>query len=446
MNADRISRRSRKYLIYALGLLSVIEALAAMDRSIFSVLMPAIKRELVLSDTELGLLSGLAFTLFYGFFGLPIGLLADRYARGKVLALSLFLWSVTTAASGAARSGAELFLARMGAGVGEAGSLPPAHALLSGYFAPARRPVIFALHTIGGMLGVMLGLILGGILADRVGWRMTYVLVGLPGVAVAIVAWLTLREPAPVGTVDQSLASTETSGVLGLIVQRPAYRHVVLALAGGAIGTYGFAQWTPSFYVRTFGLSLSTTGVLSGVVTGVSAIVGLLLGGIAGAVVLKRWGAKAMARCLAAEYLLAAFGYAAMFSSRGLSSALAFQTLAVFFNLATLPPAFALIQGVSPARVRARAAAVMTLTINIIGGGLAPLVIGFASDHLASLLGTEALRRVLVIASCFMLWPVMHMLWTSRTVVSDLMREETKGGGSPATDRTVIIGRASGTR
>ena len=202
---------SLAYRRYVLGMLALVYVFNFTDRQILAILMQPIKEDLLLSDTQLGLLSGIAFALFYVTMGIPIARLADRYSRVNIISVSIFLWSLMTALSGLAGNFTQLLLARIGVGIGEAGCTPPAHSLLADYFARENRASALSIYSLGLPLGSVLGLMAGGWVAQIYGWRMAFFLVGLPGLVLALMVKFTIREPRR-GLAD-GIREQETPGV-----------------------------------------------------------------------------------------------------------------------------------------------------------------------------------------------------------------------------------------
>ncbi|WP_423350531.1 spinster family MFS transporter [Phenylobacterium sp. VNQ135] len=402
-------------------LLAVVNVFNFMDRTVISVLMPSIKADLGLNDTQLGFLSGLAFALFYATLGIPIAALADRSIRRNIIAVALVIWSSMTAICGTAQSFLHLLMCRVGVGVGEAGCLPSSHSLISDYVPPAKRSSALAIHTAGSTIGSMCGLMIGGLLVAQFGWRETFVILGLPGLLLAVVVWLTLREP-PRGGADPKSALVAAAGepttILGLIRARPAYIHMVLVFGAGGFVSFGLQQWLPSFYVRSYGLTIGQVGLVYGAVSGLASTLGALLGGYIGDRLLKRGPLTAIAYAIICAILAFAFKIAMLLADQA-SISLTFNFFSSFFGLAAHGPCFALVQGVTPAHLRARAAAVLTLLTSLIGTGAGPLFIGFVSD-LYGHVGAESLRYGLLWCSAIALWPVLHLMLARRTILQDL--------------------------
>src|SRR5688572_2748318 len=237
------------YAWYAVSLLAIVNVVNYMDRMALSILLPDIKTDLQLTDTQLGLLTGMAFALFYAVFGIPIARWADRGTRRTIIALALTVWSVMTAISGAAQSFRQLFLARIGVGIGEAGCIPPSHSLISDYVPMARRPGAFALHTAGATTGIIVGLSLGGWLSDEIGWRWTFVVLGIPGLILAFIVRFTLKEPSR-GHSDGRAANLPAPSLreaVSYFLKCRTYLQLVLIVAIASLVNFGLNQWLPSF-------------------------------------------------------------------------------------------------------------------------------------------------------------------------------------------------------
>ena len=256
---------SRPYLRYAMGILTAVYMFNLIDRQILSILMPAIKAEMQLSDTALGFLSGIAFALFYATLGIPIARLADRWSRVNIITISLSLWSLMTAVCGLAQNFWHLLASRILVGVGEAGSGPASHSLISDYVPLETRSSALAIYSLGIPLGVMIGFSVGGWLEQHYGWRVAFMGVGLPGVVLAAVVRLTLREP-PRGHADGRVAAGAAEQpplkvVASVMWKRKSFRHLVLGIGAQAIAGYGVLQWTPSFLHRSYQMTSSEIGL-----------------------------------------------------------------------------------------------------------------------------------------------------------------------------------------
>jgi predicted MFS family arabinose efflux permease len=412
---------TNRYVVYAVGLLAAINMVNYMDRMVLSVLLPHIKADLGLSDTQLGLLTGFAFALCYAAFGIPLARWADRGNRRNLISLALVVWSVMTAACGLAQSFLHLMLARIGIGVGEAGCIPPSHSLISDYVPQERRSTALSVHTAGATLGIIIGLGLGGWLGTIIGWRLTFLAVGAPGLLIAVVLRLTLREP-PRGHADgiqaDASAAPSLKEVLAYLWSQRSYVHLVGAFAFGSFAAFGLSQWMPSFYVRSFGMSTAAVGLLFGLAYGAGEGLGTLIGGPLADVLMKRdkrWGLwlGAIAYAVSFPIMLGVF----LTPSMRVAVALTF----ISFVVVGLPngPLFAAVQSVVAPRMRALASAVTMFAASVVGIGGGPFVVGILSDAMGKWAGDQSLRYALIVASVFILIPIVHFVLGARTLVHD---------------------------
>jgi len=380
-----------------LVLLMLASCLNFLDRQIFSILIPAMKADLHLSDTELGALSGLAFALFYSVLGMPIARVADRTDRGWVLAAAVALWSVMTMLCAMVSGFWQLALARMMVGVGEAGGTPPSHALLAERFAPERQPVAMSLVAFGVPLGILCGLLLGGLAAQAVGWRWAFVLAGLPGLVLApMLAWYVRdRRDASQRQASEEAGLLSTVRALWSI---GAYRYLLGGAVLFALSNYGFTQWLPSFLVRSYGLDVRGAGVALALLLGVVGGLGTVSGGLIVDRLVRvdrRWALWCPAATLVLFAPLVVFALMA-------PSVLVFLLVAVipvYLSFFGIGPIYAMVQQLATPQQRATAAAVTLLVINLFGLGLGPLGVGLIADHLSAALGTDALRFAIMIVA-----------------------------------------------
>ena len=259
-----------------------LTALNVLDRQVLATLIEPIKRDLQVSDTAMGLLSGTAFTLFHVASVLPVSRWADRGNRRNIIVLGLFAWSALTAATGLARSYAHIFIARMGVGIGETVGSGPVQSLLSDSFPPERRAAAFSILGSGGVIGSMLGFAMGGWLAQEFGWRMTFVLFGIPGVLRSALIWFTVREPTR-GAFD-GLEETQDESIgacIRYLVALPSFRHVALAGSLNAAGNYSLLTWAQPFLMRTYDLPIAEAGFTLAIALSCSTTVGLWTSGAA---------------------------------------------------------------------------------------------------------------------------------------------------------------------
>ena len=403
------------YRAYVLALLVAVGIAGWVDRNVLAALLQSIKLELALSDTELGLLGGIAFGVFYATVGLPLAWLADRGDRRSLIAAAVGLWSVMTAACGLAGGFAALFLARVGVGIGEAGGSPPSQALVSDYFGRERRARAFGVLYLQIPLGFVVGYWLGGWLDGLVGWRLTFLLVGLPGIALALLVRLTLREP-PRGHADAAGAPEAADASLPaairyFLAQRPL-RYLSLAGAAHGVGAFAAALWLPTYFIRTFAVTGATAGAWLALAYGCGGTAGVLCGGqIADAFVHStrnaRWYAWGCSAVIAATLPCAALTYLA----DAPSVAVAALVVATFLGHMFLGPVTALLQGLAGVRRRAMVAAFYLFLVNLVSMGIGPTVVGMVSDRFATTFGNDALRYALLavvtltsILACGLFW------------------------------------------
>jgi predicted MFS family arabinose efflux permease len=387
------------YRAYVLALLVSVGIAGWVDRNVLAALLQSIKAELAFSDTQLGLLGGIAFGVFYATVGLPLAWLADRSDRRSLIAAAVGLWSVMTAACGLAGGFPGLFLARVGVGIGEAGGSPPSQSLVSDYFGPGQRARAFGVLYLQIPLGFVAGYWLGGWLDGLVGWRLTFLLVGLPGVALALLVRLTLREP-PRGHADApsapETAGTSLLAALRYFVSQRPLRYLSLAGAAHGVGAFAAALWLPTYFIRTFAVTGVQAGAWLALAYGCGGTAGVLCGGrIAGAFVKStrnaRWYAWGCSTVIAATLPCAALTYLADTPM----AAVAALVVSTFLGHMFLGPVAALLQGLAGVRRRAMVAAFYLFLVNLVSMGIGPTMVGIASDRFAAGLGNDALRWAL---------------------------------------------------
>jgi predicted MFS family arabinose efflux permease len=392
---------SRRYLAWALGLLTLSYASSFMDRTIVSIAQAPMRAELGLSDTELGMLSGFAFAAFYSILGLPVARLAERFSRKTVISVSLLLWSLMTALSGTARSYGELFLWRMGVGVGEAGASPPAHSLITDYFPPHRRATAFSIYTLGIAGGVLAGSVAGGFIAERLGWRAAFFWFGAPGIFLAVLIQFTLREPARGGS-DIITGHDEAPSLRDVVVHfltRPALLHLAAGACLTALAGYGVNAFSALYLIRKFDIGLGSAGLILGISGGLAAGIGTMIGGAITDRMIRRdrrWYVWVPAIGLAVASPL----YALAFIVPGETFAVALLIVAPTIHYAYIGPTYGAMHNMLRPKMRATGTALMYLVINLVGLGLGPPLIGFASDSIARGLLTASNRGIEFKAAC----------------------------------------------
>jgi MFS family permease len=413
---------SDAYRRYALGLLLVVYIFNFIDRQILTILAEAIRLDLGLSDTALGFLGGVAFAFFYTLAGIPIARWADRGVRRTIIALGLFAWSAMTAVTGLVRNFTELALARVGVGLGEAACSPPAHSLLSDFFPPERRGTAFSIYALGIPIGGAIGTFAGGWIKELFDWRTAFFVVGLPGVALALIVRLTLREP-PRGHSEPGIAPAqreELGEVLRYMLRLRSFRHMSLAAALHAFYGYGAAFFIPVFMIRVHGFSEGELSTYLALIALFGGGLGTFLGGWLGDRLAprdRRWYmwvpglATLVGIPFAAAFYLWPDGY----------GALAFAVPASLLGAMYLGPTFAMAQGLARPHMRALVSAILLFVINLVGLGLGPQVVGLASDVLKSDLGAESVRYALLwVVLIGAAWSTLHYVLAARTLRADL--------------------------
>ena len=413
------------YRGYVLTLLSLVYLFNFVDRQIFSVLLESIKREFHFSDTQLGLLGGIAFGFFYATVGLPLARLADRCNRRNLIAISLALWSGMTALCGQASGFATLFLTRMGVGVGEAGGMPPSYSLISDYFPPRRRGFALAVFNLGIPFGVMTGFLLGGWINQLYGWRSAFLAVGLPGVALSILVASTLREPRR-GRYDEQAAQGELPSIRSTALflwERPACRHLCLAASLYGLAAWGAGVWQPSFFIRVHGMSSGVAGTWLALVFGLSGACGAMLGGTLADRLAQKTGDYRWYPWISAAGVVISIPFVFLvYLWPAPIPALLFLSVPTIFGHMYLGPTMAMLLGIAGARRRAVASAIYAFVLNLVSMGAGPLIVGWSSDHLQARYGAEGLRySILLLVVSATVWAAVHFVLAARTLREDLM-------------------------
>lgn len=401
---------SAGYRAYVLSALLIVYIFNFIDRTIVNILTEPIKLSFGLEDWQMGLLGGPAFAVLYTFIGIPIARGAERYNRVVIIALATAVWSLFTALCGFAASFLMLLLFRIGVSIGEAGCTPPAQSLIADYFKPSSRATAVSVYALGVPLGGMLASIFGGQLAglDGVqfgawiqsigigswfgdldwsqveGWRIAFVVVGLPGLLLSLIVWRSIKEP-PRGYTDpaalQGLEKASFKDTLAVLGKKPAYRHVVIGATVASFVGYGVGQFTTSFLLRTHGLTIQEASLLYGIVLGVMAALGVFASGWLADKLAKRHPNSLSwlpAVGMAASVPLYAFG----FLMENLWLAVPALMIAAMIHYFYLGPMYAVSGGVVDSRMRATSVAITLFVVNLLGYGLGPPVIGFLSTFL----------------------------------------------------------------
>ncbi len=434
---------SAGYRGYAMGLLLLIYVMNFVDRQVVNILAEPIKRELGLLDWQVGAMSGLAFALFYTVLGLPIARAAERGHRPFIIAGALALWSAFTALCGLTQNFAQLLLARIGVGIGEAGCTPPAHSLITDYVPKEKRASALAFYSMGTPLGSLVGMGLGGLIADAHGWRMAFIVCGIPGVVLAIVAGFTLVEPRIRATAAELKAKAQAMrdakpfrDALAALRKKRTFWLVSFAAAIKAFIGYGQAPFAASFFYRNhaeevgqlaamFGLQ---AGGFLGLALGLMAGIGGAIGAFAGGVIADKFGGRDY-RAYVSVPAIASVAVIPVFLIGVLSSSAVVALGSLFFGavIGTLwyGPVYATAQTIVAPHMRATASAILLFIINLVGLGLGPLLVGALSDVFAISFGMgegEGVRWALIVAAMTGLFAA-GLFWMARKSI----REEMEG-------------------
>ena len=421
--AGREKSFSTVYQWYALGVLFVVYVFNFIDRSVLALLAQSIKNDLQISDAALGLLSGLAFAVFYTALGVPIARLADKGNRRNILVICLSIWSVMTALCGLAQSYVFLLLARIGVAVGEAGGSPPSHSMISDMFPQHRRATALGIYALGIPVGSMIGALAGGWINDAFNWRTAFVLVGLPGLLLAVLVRLTLKEPPRGVSEPVRVVAGPTppiADVARLLWRRRSFRWLSMSAGFQAFMGYGSGAWVPAMFERTHHLSSTQIGTAL-FWLGFASVAGTFAGGWFG----DRMGRRDVRwyMWLPAITTLASVPFS-VFCYLTSDPWLAFWVMAIPNMLGSywLAPVFSLTQGLVGLRMRAVAASIMLFVLNIIGMGLGPWFVGVVSDLLGvfTSLGVDSLRWALVASQVFAFVAVYCCMRGALTLKDDL--------------------------
>ena len=422
-DAQSLSTIKRWYIV---GVLTLVYIFNFIDRQIISVLQEPMRIELGLSDTQLGLLQGLTFALFYVTMGIPLARWADIGVRRNVVALAVGTWSVMTALCGVAQNFVHLLLARIGVGIGEAGGSPPSHSIISDLFPPGRRALPLAIYSTGITFGVFMAYVFGAWVSDNFGWRVVFIALGIPGVILALLVRFTVTEP-PRGQFDGPDADRAPPSMLAVfrfLFSSRTFIHLSLAAAMHAFVGYGVAAFLVSHYVRSFGIpidEISRVAMPLGFIIGLGGMMGNFLGGYLSDRMSPRDARWAMWIPAVANVLTVPFAAVAILSDDFYFS-LAMYVIPLTFAYIYLGPTLATTHALVQPRMRAMASAVLFFIVNLIGLGLGPTMVGAISDALIPTYGTDSLRYAIVLTFMFNIWSAAHYWYASRYLREDLAR------------------------
>jgi MFS family permease len=424
--SDARPLESKAYRHYVLAALTLAYTLNFLDRGLMVLLLQPIKEDLHLSDTQLGFLTGIAFGLFYATLGLPIARWSDRGNRVTIASLAIGLWGGTVMLCVLVSNFTQLVFARVAAAVGEAGCMPPTYSLVGDYFpGSAERTMAMSLYKLAAPLAALISFVLGGWLHETYGWRMTFFLMGVPALLIAVLLKSTVVEVrAPRGTSPAPLLPLpHMPDVLRALWRQPSFRNLSLGLILLLTLGAGLGPWYAAFMMRTHGMGTAELGVWLGLIFGLGGIAGILLGGY----VCARWLAgdeRAQMRASAvAITLLVPFFVAFLLLPDRNRALLALTPLVLAFNF-FYAPSFVLLQRLVASEMRATSLAVVMLLANLIGMGIGPQIVGVISDVLAPAVGNDSLRYAMLTMSFVALWSAWHFWRAGSTVKRDLVAME----------------------
>ena len=416
----KMDTKSPGYRAYVMFILVVVYTFNFIDRQIVGILAVPIKADLGLTDTQLGLMGGLAFALFYTGLGIPVAILADRWKRTWIMTAALTIWSGMTAACGLATNFWQLFMARLGVGVGEAGGVAPAYSLISDYFPSHQRARALSVYSFGIPIGSALGILFGGYIASKIDWRFAFFAVGIAGILVAPIFKLTVAEP-PRGQYDvrgPDAPAPTLVEIVQLLMRKPSFWLISLGASASSMMGYGLFFWLPSFLVRSFGLELLEASVFYAGI--------LLIGGIAGTwaggYMADRFGAGKRGNYViipAIAFLLTIPLYVMAILSPNLTMTFFALLIPTGLGLAWLGPVLSAIQHVVPSTMRATASAIFLFINNLIGIGAGTVALGIISDNLEARFGDDSLRYAILAGTGFYLIAATLFLASAKRLAKD---------------------------
>ncbi|MEJ1961207.1 MAG: MFS transporter [Gammaproteobacteria bacterium] len=420
---------SRGFRLYVLAVLLLSYIVNVMDRGVLALLLEGIRKEFQLSDGQLGFLASLPFAFFYSTLGIPLAALADRTVRRNVLAACVGLWSLATAACGLAFNFPSLVVGRALTAVGEAGGTPPSHSLISDYFSREDRATALSIYALGVPIGTMMGNLLGGWGNHFFGWRMTFLLIGLPGVLVALLVWLTVREPprglSELGATKPIENAPPLWDVVKFLMSYASFRHMCLAAGLHSVVWYAGSQLNGVFFIRTHGMTSGQAGTWLAMFAGIGAL-GTLLGGLISDRLSSRTGDRRWYMWVPgiATLVMVPFQFFAYLSN---DMRLVIPSFFIMISLASMffGPSFAVSQTLATLRSRAVATSLLLLVQTFVGLGLGPLVAGEISDALKSSVGMhDSIRYGLCIVGIVNLWAAVHYFMGARTIRENIANTE----------------------
>lgn len=393
-----LNRRNRVLVV-----LMLVYLLSFLDRQIITILAEDIKEDLSLTDTQLGLLTGFSFALFYGVLGLPIARLAEQKDRVTILTYCMSIWSLMTSLGALATNYTLLALTRAGVGIGEAGSVAPAHSIIGDMFDKKERSRAMAIFQLGAPLGILSGFFIGGILSPHLGWRMTLIVVGIPGLLLAPILRYAIKDPRQL----MYTASNRTNNPPLLTTAKALFSHkgYILTLMGATLASaagYAILSFLPSYLIRHFYMETTAVGIALSLIVGIGGGLGLYIGGLAADWSAKRSHTGPLWICAGSTAVSAPL-FAIVFLGVDQSTIFYWLIPPFFLHLAWMGPNWAMVQLFAPKDAKTTASALVLLSINLFGLGVGPLLIGLLSDYLTTAGVPSSLGYALLIAPVMLL-------------------------------------------
>jgi MFS family permease len=421
------------YRWYVLALLTLVYTFNFIDRQVVVILQEQIRADLSLMDWQLGLLSGFVFAIFYSVLGLPIAHISENVGRKRVVAISLAFWSMMTALSGAAQNFLQLLLLRIGVGVGEAGGSPPSHSMISDIFPLRRRALALSIFSMGVYFGYLFAYGLGGWIAQGLGWRLTFVVLGLPGVVLAVIVAFTIKEPPrglaegfqdSNGNQDAVARGTDRPSfreTLTLLWSRKSFRYIALAASLQSLAGFGVGNFVPSFVIRAHGMTIGEAGWKLALITGIGGAVGVVSAGWIADRLARRgehWYVLTPAVALTLTLPLTILAFSAATPGQMFLAYIPYVVLGAMW----LGPAIAVTHSLVGLRQRAVASAALFFILNLIGLGLGPLIVGSLSDLMRPGFGDADALRYSIIGTGLVVksGAILFFIMAARTITADI--------------------------
>lgn len=400
---------------YVLAILFVVIMLNFLDRQVISIVAEPIKQEMGLSDKQIGLMTGLSFALFYTTLAIPVAALADRWHRSRIIAIAVGVWSLMTIACGAANNFIQLFLARIGVGIGESASGPASHSLITDYFPPERRATALGIYGAAVPIGAFIALAGGGWIVENFDWRTAFYIAGLPGLLVCLIVWFTVREPRGAITLKQAFEpqpdQVRFMDAIRELWGKRTYWHLVMAGVLIQFVSYGTAAFYGSLYVRAFGVGYGELGLKLGLMVAIAGVSGASLGGKIGDVVDGQHAGSVSLLIIVGTFLIAVPGTFAAVSVDNVNLSIALLGITTFAATFYYGPNFSLIQSLASDRTRAMAVAIYLLFAGLIGLGFGPVFVGTVSDYISGgdpSREADGIKAGVAAIALFNVWTAFH--------------------------------------